>query len=228
MGANATTTVPTYVNGEVLDAADLNITNSGIPVFATTTTRDAAFNGAGEKTLAQGQIAFIESTNGLQFYNGSAWILVGGSMVTKVDRFIASGTFTPPTGATYAVAHIRAAGGGNGITSLGGNGGDSSVAFAAGTITAIGGTQISHNPGPFQSAIAAGATNSGQGASGGVARSADYSMVLQAGDGALVVAGDAVTAGVGITVTIGAAGTAGGSGAAGGSGYVWIEYMVPA
>jgi hypothetical protein len=36
MGANAVTTVPVYVAGEVLTAADLNITNSGIPVFAST------------------------------------------------------------------------------------------------------------------------------------------------------------------------------------------------
>jgi hypothetical protein len=79
MGANATIKVPTYVNGEVLEAADLNITNSGIPVFATTTTRDAAFGGAGEKTLAQGQMAFIEATNTTQFYDGSAWASVGGA-----------------------------------------------------------------------------------------------------------------------------------------------------
>jgi hypothetical protein len=37
MGANAVTTVPVYVAGEVLTAADLNITNSGIPVFADST-----------------------------------------------------------------------------------------------------------------------------------------------------------------------------------------------
>jgi hypothetical protein len=49
MGANAVTTVPVYVAGEVLTAADLNITNSGIPVFASTVERDAAFGGSGEK-----------------------------------------------------------------------------------------------------------------------------------------------------------------------------------
>ena len=47
MGANAVTTVPVYTAGEVLTAADMNITNSGIPVFATTVTRDAAFGGTG-------------------------------------------------------------------------------------------------------------------------------------------------------------------------------------
>jgi hypothetical protein len=70
MGANAVTTVPVYVAGEVLTAADLNITNSGIPVFAGTTERDAAFGGTGEKTLAEGQYAYLESTNATQVYDG--------------------------------------------------------------------------------------------------------------------------------------------------------------
>lgn len=73
MGANAVTSVPVYAAGDVLTAANLNITNSGVPVFATTTTRDDAFGGAGEKTLAQGQLAYIEASNIVQYYNGSAW-----------------------------------------------------------------------------------------------------------------------------------------------------------
>jgi hypothetical protein len=72
MGLNAVTTVPVYTAGEVLTAADMNITNSGIPVFATSVTRDAAFGGSGEKTLAEGQACYIEGT-GLQVYNGTAW-----------------------------------------------------------------------------------------------------------------------------------------------------------
>ena len=77
MGANAVTTVPVYTAGEVLTAADMNITNSGIPVFATTTTRDAAFGGTGEKTLAEGQFAYIEATNTTQYYDGTAWQSLG-------------------------------------------------------------------------------------------------------------------------------------------------------
>ena len=73
MGANAVTTVPVYTAGEVLTAADMNITNSGIPVFATTVTRDAAFGGTGEKTLAEGQFAYIEATNTTQYYDGATW-----------------------------------------------------------------------------------------------------------------------------------------------------------
>jgi hypothetical protein len=79
MGANAVTTVPVYVSGEVLTAADLNITNSGIPVFATTVTRDAAFGGTGEKTLAEGQFAYIEATKTTQYYDGAVWQSVGVS-----------------------------------------------------------------------------------------------------------------------------------------------------
>jgi hypothetical protein len=77
MGANAVTTVPVYTAGEVLTAADLNITNSGIPVFAGTGERAAAFGGSGEKILAEGQYAYLESTNATQFYDGAAWQPVG-------------------------------------------------------------------------------------------------------------------------------------------------------
>ena len=77
MGANATTFVPAYASGEVLTAANLSVTNSGIPVFATTVTRDASFGGTGEKTLAEGQFAYIEATNTTQYYDGAAWQAVG-------------------------------------------------------------------------------------------------------------------------------------------------------
>jgi hypothetical protein len=81
MGANAQTAVPSFTAGQVLTAAQQTQINTGIPVFATTVTRDAAFDGAGEKVLAQGQYAFIEATNTTQYYNGSAWVTAGGAMV---------------------------------------------------------------------------------------------------------------------------------------------------
>ena len=91
MGANAVTTVPVYTAGDVLTASNLNITNSGIPVFATTITRDAAFGGTGEKTLAEGQFAYLESTNTTQYYDGAAWQSVG---TPPALIFITSGTVT--------------------------------------------------------------------------------------------------------------------------------------
>lgn len=93
MGANAVTTVPLYASGDVLTASNLNITNSGIPVFATTVTRDAAFGGTGEKVLAQGQMAFIEATNATQYYDGSAWqTLVVAPQIATFNETQANGT----------------------------------------------------------------------------------------------------------------------------------------
>lgn len=114
MGANAVTTVPVYVSGEVLTAADLNITNSGIPVFATTVTRDAAFGGTGEKTLAQGQFAFIEASNQTQFYDGSAWTAFASKIVqvvttNKTNPFTTtSSTFTDITGLSVTITPTSA------------------------------------------------------------------------------------------------------------------------
>ena len=116
MGANATTFVPAYVAGEVLTAADLSVTNSGIPVFSTTTTRDAAFNGTGEKVLAEGQFAYIEATNTTQYYDGSAWVAVGVSGLTLVKSqtigtTVASVTISDAFNANYDAYKVVITGG---------------------------------------------------------------------------------------------------------------------
>ena len=77
MGVNAQIEVPAFTAGQVLTAAEMTQINTGIPVFATTVTRDAAFGGAGEKVLAEGQFAYIEATNTTQYYDGAAWQSVG-------------------------------------------------------------------------------------------------------------------------------------------------------
>jgi hypothetical protein len=122
MGANAVTTVPVYTAGEVLTAADMNITNSGIPVFATTVTRDAAFGGTGEKTLAEGQFAYIEDTNTTQYYDGAAWQAVGASGLVLVKTqtigsAVASVEVTGAFSSTYDNYKITLSGGvaGSGI-----------------------------------------------------------------------------------------------------------------
>jgi hypothetical protein len=154
-------------------------------------------------------------------------INAGGGM-TEVTAFTADGTFTVPTGVTYAIAHIRAGGGSTGTASAAA-GGNSSVAFAGGTITATGGAGINYQGGGGGTTQAAGTVNSGQGgrtnANDGVVSSTYNNSKAQ--DGAYIVAGGAVTPAASITVTVGAGGAAGSSGAAGGSGYVWIEYVKP-
>lgn len=78
MGANAQTSVPTFTAGEVLTAANMNISaRTGVPVFSNTTTRDAGFGGTGEKTLAEGQLCYLEDSNVVQYYDGAAWATVG-------------------------------------------------------------------------------------------------------------------------------------------------------
>jgi hypothetical protein len=54
--ANTQTSVPVFTAGQVLTAAQQNQINTGIPVFATSVERDAAFGGTGEKTLAEGAV----------------------------------------------------------------------------------------------------------------------------------------------------------------------------
>ena len=82
MGANAQTSVPTFTAGEVLTAANMNLSaRTGVPVFADTTARDAGFGGTGEKTLAEGQLCYLESTDVVQYYNGSTWLTASGGLV---------------------------------------------------------------------------------------------------------------------------------------------------
>ena len=94
MGVNATTFVPAYVAGEVLTAADLTVTNSGVPVFADTTARDAAFGGTGEKVLAEGQLCYLEDSNVVQYYDGAAWATVGPSALTTATATVATSQST--------------------------------------------------------------------------------------------------------------------------------------
>lgn len=78
MGANAQTTVPTFVTSQVLTADQMNQSaRTGVPVFAGTVERDAAFGGTGEKVLAEGQLCYLESTNVVQYYDGATWATVG-------------------------------------------------------------------------------------------------------------------------------------------------------
>jgi len=104
--ANTQTTVPTFVSGQVLTAAQMmNSAATGVPVFATTVTRDAGFGGAGEKVLAEGQLCYLESTNVVQYYDGAAWAtLAPAPAVSSGLSFIASTTFS--TAVTLTMANV--------------------------------------------------------------------------------------------------------------------------
>ena len=105
MGINAQTSVPKFTAGDTLTAANTNLLSNGIPVFSGTATRDAAFGGSGEKVLAEGQFAYLEDTNSVQYYDSSSWqsvgvapgiVRVGGGTLSN-----ASTTFSSVFSATY-------------------------------------------------------------------------------------------------------------------------------
>ena len=100
--ANTQTTVPTFIPGQVLEASQLvDSAATGVPVFATTVTRDAGFGGAGEKTLAEGQLCYLESTNVVQYYDGAAWATVGPAAASALT-FITNGSASTSSGITIA------------------------------------------------------------------------------------------------------------------------------
>ena len=141
----------------------------------------------------------------------------------RIEAFTGSGTWTVPAGVTYAIAHMLGGGGGIGSErNSAGDGGTSSVAFASGTVSALGGIAVGL-AGRSLFRTAAGQANSGMpgyGASG-----SNGLVVSEAGQGSTIVAGAAVTPAASINITVGAGGTAGSGGSAGGSGYVYIEFF---
>jgi hypothetical protein len=145
----------------------------------------------------------------------------------RIARFTASGTWTVPTGVTYAIAHILGGGGGVGAAATAGAGGASSVAFAGGTVSSNGGSKgLGVNNTTSAINGEAGQANSGRGANrAGSGNVGTTELGSEKGtDAQWVTAGDSVTPAASITITVGAGGSAGTRGAAGGSGYVFIEY----
>jgi hypothetical protein len=119
MGANAQTTVPSFTAGTVLTAAQQNASaRTGVPVFASTVTRDAGFGGSGEKTLAEGQLCYVEGT-GLQTYNGTAWVTWGTApssgltliSSTTIGSAVSSVTVSSAFSSTYDNYRIIVSGG---------------------------------------------------------------------------------------------------------------------
>lgn len=103
MGANAQTTVPTFLATQVLTAQQMNNSaRTGVPVFAGTTERDAAFGGSGEKTLAEGQLCYLENIDVVQYYDGAAWINLVAASSAGMTLLKAKTTFTSVTAISFA------------------------------------------------------------------------------------------------------------------------------
>jgi hypothetical protein len=108
MGANAQTTVPTFTAAQVLTADQMNQSaRTGVPVFADTTARDAAFGGTGEKTLAEGQLCYVENLTGvaqIQYYDGASWVSLGAGALT----YITGATFSSVSSVSTAASTFTA------------------------------------------------------------------------------------------------------------------------
>ena len=109
--ANEQTSVPLYAASEILTAANMNISaGTGVPVFATTVTRDAAFGGANEKVLAEGQLCYLSASNIVQYYDGAAWATVGPSAVggmTLLSTTTLSGASTTISGIDQTYVNLQ-------------------------------------------------------------------------------------------------------------------------
>lgn len=71
-----------WASGDVVTAADVNqYLMRGVKVFANAATRDAAYGGAGEPTLEEGEVCYLLDTNQMLTYSGSVWSSIG----TPVD-----------------------------------------------------------------------------------------------------------------------------------------------
>jgi hypothetical protein len=71
----------------VLTAAQVNtyLNEQTVMVFASSAARTSALSGV----LAEGMVSYLQDTNAVQVYNGSAWVGVGGSspLTTKGDLY---------------------------------------------------------------------------------------------------------------------------------------------
>jgi hypothetical protein len=110
---NEQTSVPLFTSGEVLTAANMNLSaGTGVPVFTNTTTRDAAFGGASEKVLAEGQLCYLSDSNIVQYYSGASWATVGpastGGLVPMVPTSVAVGSGTGTASANGQVTFTTA------------------------------------------------------------------------------------------------------------------------
>jgi hypothetical protein len=66
-----------WTDETVLYAADMNrYLMRGVKVYADAATRDAAYGGAGEPTLYEGEVCYLLDSNQMMTYNGSAWAII--------------------------------------------------------------------------------------------------------------------------------------------------------
>ena len=103
----AVTSVTNFSDGNVLTATALNAVNCGIHVYADSAARDAAYGGSGERTLVEGEYAYLLDTNQTLVYSGSSWVSVAtapGLVLVKsqvIGSAVSSVTVSDAFSSTY-------------------------------------------------------------------------------------------------------------------------------
>jgi len=100
-----------FVSGDVLSAAEINgyLMDQSVTRFATTAARDAAFGGVNQPTLSEGRICYIDTSNLIQFYDGTQWQDSGQFTVADGSITTAKLADDAVTGAKIADNSITAA-----------------------------------------------------------------------------------------------------------------------
>jgi hypothetical protein len=79
----------TFATGEVLTASDVNgYLMQGVLVFA-----DAAARTAAITSPEEGQVSFLKDTNSTEYYDGSAWVAIGGGSSSVNKNYLINGGF---------------------------------------------------------------------------------------------------------------------------------------
>ncbi len=101
--------VRVFQPGEVLSSTQVNtyLMDQAVCRFANAAARDAAFGGAGQPTLSEGRVCYLDSTNILQYYSGSSWVGISAEAIT--GQILAKGDLiigTAPTTAGRAAVGV--------------------------------------------------------------------------------------------------------------------------
>lgn len=85
-----------FVAGQVLTAAELNVvSDQSVMVFA-----DSSARGTAIPSPSEGMVTYLEDTNDVEVYNGSAFTGVGAGKILQVVSTTKTDTFTAATGAS--------------------------------------------------------------------------------------------------------------------------------
>lgn len=78
--------VRVFQPGEVLTAALVNtyLQDQVVCRFDDVTDRDTSFGGAGQPNLEEGRICYLDSTNELQYFDGTVWVTISPEAITGV------------------------------------------------------------------------------------------------------------------------------------------------